>query len=141
MTIVTDNQAELLAWAEEHSSSLYRSDAKAIGRLRNGDISVVVVYDTFSKAGCCMHIASDNSRRWATRSFLAEVFYYPFVTCDFLRVTGLVPVRNRQALSFDKKLGFQFEGVMRNADVDDDIVVLGMLRSECIFIPKEYRHV
>ena len=51
----------------------------------------------------------------------------------------LVPAKNKAALRFDLHLGFKQEGIIRNALPDDDIILLGMLKSECIYLPKQYR--
>ena len=55
------------------------------------------------------------------------------------RVTALVPAKNTAALRFDLHLGFKQEGVVRHALPDDDIIILGLLREDCRFIPQEYR--
>lgn len=137
--VTADDQAGLIRWAEKAIGSQFFSDAKAIGLLLNGEICAVVVFDRFSKCDCNMHIASDGGRRWMTREYLVEAFRYPFVQCGLRRVSGLVPSKNEQALRFDQKLGFVKEGVCRNAMIDDDIVILGMLRKDCLFIAPEYR--
>lgn len=138
--ITVDNQEEMIAWAAERVGNGFRSDAKAIGQLRQGELNAVVVYDTFSESDCYIHIASDGSKRWATRTFFFHAFHYPFVQCDLPRVTGLVPAKNEAALRFDLKLGFQVEGRSPEAAPGDDVIILGMLRRNCVFIPKEYRH-
>lgn len=141
MTITADNQNALLEWAQHRIGVRFRPDAKAIGRVAGGQIRGVVVYDNFSECDCSIHIASDGTRRWLTRSFLAEAFHYPFIQLGLRRLTGLVPAKNKAALRFDRRLGFKYEGLARCAMPDDDIVMLGMTRAECPFIPKEHRHV
>jgi RimJ/RimL family protein N-acetyltransferase len=130
----------LLPWAAERIGvPSFRDDARAIGIVDGERIRGVVVYDCFGLCDLNMHVASDGSRRWLTREFLAHVFAYPFVQLGMRRVTALVPARNVAALQFDRKLGFCDEGYFRHAMPDDDIVALGMLREDCRFIPKEYR--
>lgn len=130
----------MLSWAAERIGVLcFRSDAQCLGYLNNDTLCAVVVYDTFSACDCCMHIASDGSSRWLTRELLIAAFSLAFKTFRLRRVTGLVPKKNTQALSFDKKLGFNFEGCCREAMIDDDLIILGMLRRNCRFIPPSWR--
>ena len=130
---------KLIAWAQRVIGCEFRPDAKAIGCCEGDEILAVTVFDGFSACDCNMHIASDGTGRWLNRDFLLRCFAYPFVQLKLRRVTGLVPSRNERALSFDLNLGFEYEGRCRNALPDDDIIVLGMLRENCRFIPLEYR--
>lgn len=131
----------LLPWAEGVIGFAPRDDAKAIGVVdADGTIRSVTVFDNFSPCDCNMHIASDGSKRWLTRIYLRTAFYYPFVQVGLRRVTGLVPASNSAALHFDLHLGFVREGLCRNALPDDDLIVLGMLREHCRFIPQEFRN-
>lgn len=141
MPLIYGEDERLVRWAQAGMGGLaFRDDATAIGIERNGELRAVVVFDGFSHCDCNMHVVSDGSKRWLTREFLVHVFAYPFIQCGFRRVTGLVPSKNLEALRFDLKLGFQIEGHIRHAMPDDDIVLLGMIRENCRFIPKEYRH-
>lgn len=131
---------ELLQWAAKRIGiERFRDDARVIGTVSGDRLRAVVVFDTFSRSDCNMHVASDGSTRWLTRAFLHRVFHYPFVECGLRRVTALVPASNTRALTFDRKLGFRDEGYLRDAMPDDDLVVLGMIRSECNYIPKEFQ--
>lgn len=141
MRLIYGEDERLLRWAQAGMGGLtFRDDATTIGIERNGEISAVAVFDGFSHCDCNIHVNSDGSKRWLTREFLAHVFAYPFIQCGFRRVTALVPASNSDALRFDLKLGFEIEGYCRHAMPDDDIIVLGMLRENCRYIPKEYRH-
>lgn len=141
MSLVYGEDARIVRWAAHIIGGIaFKDDAKAIGREINGELVAAVVFDSFSQCDCNIHIASDGSKRWLTRGFLTAAFAYPFIQCGFRRVTGLVPASNIDALNFDLKLGFKFEGRCQEAMPDgDDVIVLGMLRRECRFIPSEYR--
>jgi RimJ/RimL family protein N-acetyltransferase len=139
--IIYGEEDVLLPWAAERIGVSFRDDARTIGLARNdGTLVAVVVYDSFSRADCNMHIASDGSGHWMTKQLVLHAFAYPFVQCGLRRVTGLVPAKNTRALEFDLKLGFEVEGLCRNALPDDDIIVLGMTRDRCRFIAQEHRH-
>lgn len=134
-----DGQEELLAWAQQVIGCQFRPDAKAIGWLNGETIRAVTVFDGFSQCDCNMHIASDGTGNWLTKEFLCRSFAYPFIQLGLRRVTGLVPAKNENAVRFDIHLGFEYEGKCRNALPDDDIIVLGMLREDCRFLPSQYR--
>lgn len=140
MSLIYGEDERCLEWAAEVIGMEFRPDAVAIGRARRGELVAVCAYDGFSDCDVNIHIASDGSRWWLTRHFLVSIFAYPFIQCGLRRVTGLVPGKNTQALRFNRKLGFQIEGRCRNALPDDDVVILGLLRSECRFIPPEHRN-
>lgn len=133
------NDDSLITWAAEKIGFDPRPDVVPIGWRENGEIRAVTLYDGFSKCDCNIHIASDGKPHWFRRQFLIASFMHPFVQWDLQRITGLVPAKNTRALKFDLHLGFKQEGVIRRALQDDDIIILGMLRSECRFIPPEYR--
>ena len=143
--VVYGQDQRFIQWAAERIGVTFRSDAVAIGLEDSTGIRAAVIFDSFTAVDCCMHVASDGSRLWLNREYLAKCFAYPFIQCGFARVTGLVPASNKDALRFDLHLGFKEEGRCRQAAPDGgDIVVLGMLASECRFIPsgitKEARH-
>lgn len=142
MALIYNADEILIPWAAERIGiQSFRDDAKAIGIVTGDNIRGVCVFDNFSPADVFIHIASDGSKTWLTWDFLVSCFAYPFIQLRLPRVTGLVPASNEAAMKFDLKLGFQIEGRCREAVEDgDDLMILGMLRRECRFIPKEYRH-
>lgn len=141
MPLLYDDKEKLIQWASERSDSRYHTDAVAIGRASSdGTIRAVTVYDRFMFCDCNIHVASDGSGHWGTREFFCAAFAYPFIQCGLRRVTALVPAKNKRALRLDLHLGFEFEGRCRNMLPDDDLIILGMLRENCRYIPKEYRH-
>lgn len=143
MVIYDRNEQErLLEWAAKvQKIDRFHPDAKALGVVRGGRLRGVVVYDVFTPADCRMHSASDGSRRWLSLEALIRFFAYPFIQCGLRRVTAVVPATNAHALTFNRKLGFQYEGYCPKAFPDDDAVIMGMTRDRCRFIPPEYRHV
>lgn len=139
--LIYNERGELLSWAcVRIGIASFRADAHAIGLRRSGRIVAVVVYDTFSRHECAMHIASDGSRHWLTRSFLKAAFAYPFIQCGYRRVYSPIAESNKKALRFNLKLGFKVEGVHPYAAKDGAMVTTGMLREGCAWIPKEYQH-
>ena len=107
---------------------------QAIGLEREGALQAVVIYNFYSQADIAMHIAAVPGAKWMSKGFLQAAFRYPFVQLGTRRVTGYVPAKNLVAQRFDEHLGFRREGLMRDALVDDDVIVYGMLKSECRWI-------
>lgn len=137
--LIYDDGGEMLEWASKIIGFEPRPDVVPIGWRENGEIRAVTLYDGFSKCDCNIHIASDGKPHWFRRQFLVASFMHPFAQWDLQRITGLVPAKNTRALKFDLHLGFKQEGYLRKALPDDDLIVLGMLREECRFIPPKYR--
>ncbi len=138
--VIYGREEVLLPWAQERIGVTFRNDAKTIGLEREGEIRAVVVFDGFSETDVQMHIASDGTRAWMSKSLLLSAFGYPFSQLGKLRVTGLVPAHNADALAFDKHLGFVREGYHPKAGPGgSDLISLGMLRKDCRFIPEEHR--
>lgn len=139
-TIVYGQDSRFIPWAEEVIGVKFRDDARTIGRVdRSGNIIAAVVFDTFSECDVNIHCASDGSRRWLTRDFLVSVFSFPFIQCGLRRITGIVASKNLDSIRFILHCGFSVEGRLHDAMPDDDVIIFGLRRADCRFIPKEYR--
>lgn len=140
-TLIYGQEERLLPWAQERiGTGPFRRDAFTMGLEKDGELVAVVVFDNFSVVDCNMHIASDGSRNWMNKELLLSAFAYPFVQLKLNRVTGLVPAKKPEVVEFDQHLGFKIEGYCHKALPDDDIIILGMLRSSCRFITEEQRN-
>lgn len=134
--IILDQREQYGAWALERIPGVpgWGEWYQAIGLEDDGKPVAAVIYNLFSGADIAMHVAAEG-KRWMTREYLATVFRYPFLQLGCRRVTGYVPASNETALRFDLHLGFQREGLMRQAMQNgDDVIVLGMLKNECRWI-------
>lgn len=135
--LIYGQEDNLLPWAQDRIGVSFRRDAYTIGLERSSRLVAVVVFDNFTDGDCNMHIASDGTSAWLTKSFLAAAFAYPFTQLGLRRVTGMVPADNEAALRFDTHLGFEREGYHPQAGQDGrDLISLGMLKSACRFIPR-----
>lgn len=133
--VVGEQRPIFIDWAQRALGGIRLArDAKTIAAVKGDEILAVVCYDTFTEFDCHMHIASNGSRRWLSRTLLREAFAYPFIQCGLRRVTGLVAASNQDAMRFDLHLGFRIEGLCREGAPDGDLFILGMLRRECRFI-------
>jgi hypothetical protein len=101
-------------------------------------IQAAVIYESYSPRNLNMHVAAIEGKAWLNRAFLRAAFQYPFGQLKVERVTGLVPDSNEAAKKFDEHLGFKREGLMRGAaDDGSDLIIYGMLRSECRHLEKQ----
>lgn len=137
-SVVYEPQSEMIAWAEARiPNNQFRPDARAIGITRNGELCGVVVFDNFSVGQCCVSVASDGSRRWITRELLIRVFAYPFIQLNYWRLSCLVSANNADSLRLCESFGWTREGVLRRGAPDgSDMILLGMLREECRYLPE-----
>lgn len=102
----------------------------ALGLVRDDSLVAGVVYNGFSWPDILMHIGAVPGRHWLTREFLFAMFDYPFRQLRCARVTGLIPKKNKDCRIFAEHLGFEFEGKMRRALPDDDLMVYGLLEEK-----------
>jgi len=138
-----DDQDALIDWAARKMGNSYltpngfefRSDARAIGHRRDGEIVGVAVFDTFSDTDCLLHVVSDGTRRWLTRQFILRTLLFPFGQLGFRRITSLVSVLNDDSIRFCNNFGWKLEGMMRHAGPrGEHMFLFGMLREECRWI-------
>lgn len=102
----------------------------AIGLERNGELIAGVVYDHYAFRSICIHVAAEGSH-WLNREFLKAAFGYPFNQLRVNKVIGLVDSANAAARRFDEHLGFQVEGVIRDAAKHGDLIFYSMTRAQC----------
>ena len=132
--VIYGQDERLLHWAQARIGVTFRPDATTIGLERDGEIRAVVVFDNFSECDAQMHIASDGSRAWMSKSLLLSAFAYPFTQLGLLRLTGLVTSDNQAALEFDQNIGFVKEGYHPKAGPGGkDLISLGLLAENCRF--------
>jgi RimJ/RimL family protein N-acetyltransferase len=131
--IVFDQPQRCGNWAKQFIPHVSEWGAwyQAIGLERDGQLVASVVYNYYTGFNIAMHIAAIPGCRWLTKEYLKVAFRYPFEQLNVQRVTGYVPSTNLTARRFDEHLGFVEEGRMRQALPDDDLIVYGMLKTEC----------
>lgn len=137
-TSVYGEREAMIAWAQARlEDQRFRDDAQAIGLARDGELIGVTVFDTFSTTGCFVSIATDRSPHWMTRSYIREVFAYPFIQCGFARISCVISEHNAESLRFTRHFGWTQEGTVRRAGPKgEDLILFGMLRDECRWLPK-----
>lgn len=142
MDIVVIQDARLLAWAAKRLETSYNpQQCKWVAGLGAGGIVWVVVYSHFSDRNCAMSIATNGSRRWASRAVFHTIFGIPFTQWQLPRVTMVVAENNEPSLKMLRRdkgrfvIGAREEGRMRalfGPDVDG--IVFGLLARECPWV-------
>lgn len=138
MQIDLSQDARLLAWAAERLEGTFAPETcRWVAGLADGGVVFVVVYSHFSSRNCQLSIATDGSKRWATRRTLRAIFSAPFAHWNLRRVTFVVAADNDRSLKMMQHcgrspLGVVPEGRVRAAFPNDvDGLLFGMLREEC----------
>jgi RimJ/RimL family protein N-acetyltransferase len=116
--------------------------AKGIGVEQDGELIAGVVFERYDPGvSVNIHVGAVPGKHWCTREFLRKIFVYAFMQLGCQRVNGFVDAHNTKALRFDEHVGFKREGVMKCANkAGGDVIVMGMLRSECRWI-KDYAEI
>ena len=111
------------------------SNFRAIGLEKDGELIAGVVYDNYTKATIFMHIAAKPGRKWLTRNFLWYMFHYPFVELGVKRVTGIIPVSNKDSINFANGLkGARLEALLKDAHPDGDMAIYCMFKQDCKYL-------
>lgn len=101
-----------------------------------GVIRGVVGYDLFNGASAVAHVAGEGN--WITKEFLFKAFDYPFNACNLKVLFGIVPSGNKEALEFDKRLGFSELHVVPDAHPDGALHFLQMRKEQCPWLRMKY---
>lgn len=97
----------------------------------DGTIKWATVYDNFNPGGSIqMHIAIDDSK-YVTRRAISACFEYPFYQLGVKKVLGVVNSEDLKTLSFDLRLGFELEAVIKDGYEIGDMYILSMTLEQC----------
>ena len=132
-SVIYDQDERVIKWVGDRvNEDEFGVGAVGIGLEENGELIAGVVFNMYTKASICMHVAAEPGRRWMTKDFLWRSFAYPFIQLGCNRITGLVREDNLDAQRFDEHLGFKREGLIRKGCTDgSNMILYGMLREEC----------
>ena len=126
-------EKKLLEWAAEKLGiPSWTTDSQAIGVIETetGAIAAVAVYNGFTGSMCSIHLVSDGKRRWLSGRTAFGILGYPFNVLDLERLSGYIAASRTDALILALRMGFQFEGRLREAFQGEDVIVLGLLRKD-----------
>lgn len=111
-----------------------------VAGLADGSIVWVAVFSHFSSTNCQLSVATDGSKRWASRATFRAILSHPFRQWNLARVTMIVDERNEAALAMHRRkgrftIGGKEEGRMRDLFGEGcDGIVFGLLRRECQWV-------
>jgi len=100
-----------------------------VGILRGNTIAGVILYNNWRGRSIEMHCAGSGS--WLTPGVVRAVFTYPFVDLGCELILLHIKRGNRIARAFAEHLGFKMDGIKRAEERRDDMMMYGMLKSEC----------
>lgn len=126
--MIETNQELLKKWAGNNLPQA--SGAHYLGNVIDGKIRAVVMYCNFFGKSCCIHVHGEG-HHWATKSFLKEVFNYPFNILKLKVIIGTVAGNNEKALKLDRHLGFRDVATISDAHDEGDLVILEMRPEYC----------
>jgi RimJ/RimL family protein N-acetyltransferase len=137
--VIYGQDERVVRWVGERVNEDAFGQAVGIGLEEDGELIAGVVFNMYTGPSISMHVAAVPGRRWMTKEYLRRCFAYPFIQLNCRRITGLVRVDNFVAQKFDEHLGFKREGLVREAcDDGTDMILYGMLKSECRFLGDRY---
>ena len=132
--IITGPKDVLITWLRHRTGYRPASDMRCLGIVRDGVIGAVIGYDNFNGSAIEMHVASDGSRQWMTKSLLRAAFHYPFNVCDAKVILGMVPSRNFEAVKMSLKLGFLNVASIKDGHPDGNLYLMAMWRENCRYL-------
>jgi len=110
---------------------------KGIGLERDGELVTVVMFEGWSGPNIWIHVANTPGMVFASRTFLAVVFDYPFNQLDVRRLSAYTEEANVAVQQLVRSLGFVPEarlvGVARDGG---DAIIHRMWRHECRYLPR-----
>lgn len=133
MELIAAQDLPLLDWAQRQLDTKWElSQVRWLSGIEGERIVFVVVYSRFSSRNCELSIATDGTKRWATRRSLRAIFHVPFNQWGLRRTTFVINAENKVSIDLCERLGAVREGVVRKCFPGDaDGLVLGMLKEEC----------
>lgn len=141
MIVVPENAAQnviLANWAceiledtletfgfDRYGEPLFNSLGFSIG----DELACVVVAYQYAKPNVTFAIAANNPR-WATKGNIAALGQWAFEDLKCNRITALAKKTNKRSRKFMEGVGFQYEGKLRKATDDTDVIIYGLIRED-----------
>lgn len=122
----------VLHWAAGKLQMRFPADlCRAIAYVNESDILGAVVYHSWTPHSCELSIATDRSKRWATRRFITAIYKQAFVEFDKSRIHFTVDPTNTDSMRLQEKLGHKKECVLDDAAGEGKPLVLwGLTRKD-----------
>ena len=111
-----------------------------IGWARGGALVAGVAYADWNGPNVVCHIASDGSKRWATRQYLWTIFDYPFNQLQVKRITVIVGDGNADSRNLAEHFGFTLEAELAGAHPTGDLRIYRLWRDDCRYLKAPYEN-
>lgn len=124
------------AWAQIGQGMWYPEGKSGMGYIHplTKKPTWAVIFDDYEEFGSIkMHVAL-TTPKCVTRRAIQAVFEYPFSQLGVKKVLATVNSENHAALSFDLRLGFKVEAVIKDAYERGDMYILSMTQDQCRWI-------
>ena len=126
--LVFDDKERVGSWvAEEVGQRTSWGSFYAMGAEVNGKLVSGIVFNNFNECNATAHIAISKPSKLFLELLDHAVREYAFGSCGLKRLTGLVAEDNSKALRLDKHIGFEEEGVMKQAGSEGQDTILLVL--------------
>lgn len=115
-------------------ANAYGDNPVALGRTNeDGKMVAGVVYGPFNGYNVHAHIATDGSKRWATKGFIKEMFAVPFEDMGATGITATTDMSNEPAKRLLERLGFRLCGCIPEASNEGgDLLIYHFARDQWI---------
>lgn len=130
------DQKRLLDWAGPRcGTDDWPSESEAMAVVDGDEIKAVMVINAIYGRQCYLHFATDRTKQWASRRIISDLLGYVFIYKRIDRANTVCARTNTANIVMLVKLGFNFEGVLREGRSDgEDGILFAMLASECRWI-------
>lgn len=123
-------------WMEAHTGGLFDARcAVSLGLTKDSEIIAGVLYEDWNHASITCHIAFKGR---VTRDFLGAAFRYAFDLCGVNKIIAPVWADNLRMIALANNMGFIWEGTIRDAQPNGDILIFTMTRNQCRFLGNRY---
>jgi RimJ/RimL family protein N-acetyltransferase len=107
----------------------------AIGLIDDNDGLVAgVVYDHYTEA--CVTATMAVEKKMLTRKMIRAMFRYPFEQLGVNKIIAYANSANQTAVDIIKKLGFTLEAQVKDVYPDGDMLILGLVKSDCVWLER-----
>ena len=126
----------LRPFIEGRLESPLADDCRFMGSEINGDIKAVIAAHDYKGKGSDIHLSIASVKGALFRDLIRFVASYVYELCGCSRVTTVVKISNKKSQRLTEHIGFRREGLLRNYYEDEDYILYGMLKKECIYYGK-----
>lgn len=138
MRLLLGHDALVAEWVRRRIPHLAHTDGfgpctamGVIGGEDGASLLGAVVFHAYLPTNRSIHwSAAAATPNWLNRQIITDILRYPFGQLDCVRITAVIPRRNKRSREFQERFGFKHEGTLRREFGGDDGCIYGLLRSE-----------